>query len=132
MKPTLRTANPSDLRFVHSSWFTSHWRTHAHKRVERDVYSPEMDALIERLIGRSKVLVAYFEDVPDEVLGYSVVEYNVLHWCYVKGAYRRNGIGAGLVPEGLLYYSHATDSVGRLFATSVGLKFNPFRTQEHP
>lgn len=129
MTPTLRTATSSDLRFVHSSWHSSYWYQYAKGRIERAIYAREMDARINRLLLKSNTLVAYFEAVPDEVLGYSVVEGNALHWCYVKGAYRRNGIGSGLVPHGLSFYSHATDSVGKKFAVSVGLQFNPFRTE---
>lgn len=133
MTPTLRTATASDLRFIHSSWHTSYWKTHARKHMEREVYAPAMDAYIDRVLAkpRTQALVAFFADVPDEVLGYSIVTAPTLHWVYVKGVYRRNGIGAGLVPEGLLYYSHAADSVGRRFTNNVGLKFNPF-TVEHP
>lgn len=132
MTPTLRTATASDLRFIHSSWHTSYWKTHARKHLEREVYAPEMDAHIDRVLKDATVLVAFFEAVPDEILGYSIARGDTLHWVYVKGVYRRNGIGSGLVPaEGVAYYSHATDGAGKKFADNIGLKFNPFRS-EHP
>lgn len=121
-----RKATEADLRFVHSSFFTSYWKTHAKKRVERDVYKTYMDKYIDRLLVYADVLVAFTDEVPDEVLGYSIITGPTLHWCYVKGYARRQGIGSGLVTPLATYYSHDTDAVGRKFAQSVGLKFNPF------
>lgn len=132
MTPSIRQATESDLRFVHSSWHTSHWKTWAHKHVERSVYNEGQDRRIDRIIKRgATVLVAYFPEVPDEVLGWACVTGDTLYYAYVKGMYRGRGIGRGLLPEGLRWYTHATDANGRRFAEKVGLKFNPFKL-EHP
>jgi GNAT superfamily N-acetyltransferase len=133
VNPTIRIATQSDLRFIRSSWFDSYWHCYAKKKIEGVVYRSEMRLSIERLLKRSNVLVAFFDEVPDEVLGWSACEGQTCHYVYVKGDYRRQGLGKGLVPPQILYYSHATDAQGRLFANSVNMKFNPFRTQqEHP
>lgn len=132
MNPTIRLATEADLRFIRSSWFDSYWHCSAKKKVEGVVYRTEMRRNVERLLARSVVLVAFFSEVPDEVLGWSANEGSTCHYVYVKGDYRRRGIGKGLVPPEVVYYSHATDAHGRLFANDVKLKFNPFKTQEHP
>lgn len=75
------------------------------------------------------VLVAYFEDVPDEILGWSCFRGDTLFYVYVKGSYRRNGIAKGLVPSEVKYYTHATDTVGGLFMKSLGIEYNPYRLE---
>lgn len=127
MTPSLRTATDADLRFVHSSFHTAHWKNHARKHTLKEVYDAGMDKRIDRLVFRSKVLVAFFPEVPDEVLGWSCVEGDALHYVYVKAVYRRRGIGTGLVPAAAAkWYTHPTDREGRVFAESLSLKFNPF------
>lgn len=131
MQPTIRLATEADLRFIRSSWFDSYWNSSAKKKIEGVVYRTEMRASIERLLKRSRVIVAYFSEVPDEVLGWCAFEFDTCHYVYVKGDYRRQGIGKGLVPPSIVYYSHATDASGKKFTDSVNMKFNPFKV-EHP
>ena len=129
MTPKIRTATESDLRFVHSSWHTNHWRTWAHKYVEREVYKSSQDRHIDLLMARSVVTVAFFPEVPDEVLGWACVEPypEVLHYVYVKGTYRRMGIARGLVEGRARCYTQYTDAAGRKFAEKVGITFNPYK-----
>ena len=126
--PTLRRATAADLRFVHSSWHTSFWNVWAKKYMERSVYSKEMDRWIDATLPFTIALVAYFPEVPDEVLGWAcfVEKREALYYCYVKSTYRRMGIGRGLVEGRAKFYTQYTDSHGRKFAQAVGLQFNPF------
>lgn len=128
--PSLRQATRNDLRFVHSSWHTSFWNTWAKKHVERSVYSKEMDQYIDTTLPFLTTLVAYFPEVPDEVLGWACIsekeEREHVLYCYVKSTYRRMGIGRGLVEGRAKFYTQYTDSHGRKFAQAVGLQFNPF------
>jgi hypothetical protein len=124
--PSIRQATDEDTRFVHSSWHVSFWKTHARKHTLKEIYDGGMDRRIDRLVFRSRVLVAFFPQVPDEVLGWSCVEGEALHYVYVKASYRNSGIGRGLVPSFVKWYTHPTDREGRVFAEKLSLKFNPF------
>jgi hypothetical protein len=126
--PAIRIATDSDLRFVRSSWHSNHWKTWACKRIPWESYWPGQDRRIERLLKQSTVLVAYFEDVPDEVLGWACFEGDTLHYVYVKAAYRRAGIAAGLTASlsDKPHHSHPTNEVGRAFMSSIGAQFNPY------
>lgn len=126
--PLLREATKADLRFVHSSWHTSFWNTWAKKHVPLAVYSERMDLWIDTQLYNSTVFVAYFPEVPDEVLGWACMREHLksLEYCYVKSTYRRMGIGRGLVEGRAKFYTQYTDSHGRQFARAVGLQFNPF------
>lgn len=124
--PLLREATHDDLRFVHASWFDSWWKLRARKNIEFEIYKKEMNPRIDRLIERSRVLVAFFPEVPDEILGWSCIERDALHFCVVKHEYRRSGIGRGLVFGNASYYTHMTDDVGQRFARKMSLKYNVF------
>lgn len=131
MTPTIREAKAEDIRLIHSSWHTSYWANHAKKRIDREVYKSFQDSRINYLLTFCPVLVAYFEEVPDEILGWACYSRDTLHYIYVRGSYRRRGIGSGLVPSGLKYYTHATDTVGGKFMAHHNLVFNPYRLEPH-
>ena len=126
----LETRSPTegDLRFIHSSWHTSYWKTCMRKKMERSVYAPTMDAYIDFALDNhlNTVLVVFSPEVPDEVLGWICARSDLLYWLYVKGYARRKGIASGLVNYlDLKFYALDSDASGRKFAESVGLKFNP-------
>lgn len=128
--PSLRRATPEDLHFVHSSWHSSYWSAWAHKHIDRDVYHEHQDARISLALARSEVYVAYFEAAPTEVLGWVAFEpyRGVLHYAYVKGPYRRHGIGTGLVAGlKLRWHTHNTNERGKLFLRKLGIRFNPYK-----
>ena len=129
MTPSIRRATDADTRFVHSSWHTAYWKTSAHKHLTREVYDPGQDRRIDRLLFESHVLVAFFPEVPDEILGWVCMKKDVLHYAYVKSVYRRRGIATGLVAGLATCYTHATDRVGEAFAASLNMQFNPYKLE---
>ena len=127
--PTIRHATKDDLRFVHSSWHTNFWKVWANKHVLREHYNEGMDRRIERLLSRSVVLVAFFPEVPDEVLGWACMDGDTLHYVYVKAAYRRAGIGSGLTQGLVKWYTHSTNEAGRAFMARINAQYNPFKME---
>lgn len=129
MTPLIRPANTADQHFIHSSWHTAYWKTSARKYLTRENYDAGQDKRIDRLLYMSHTLVAYFPEVPDEILGWCCMKDDVLHYVYVKAAYRRRGIATGLVAGRASCYTHATDRVGEAFAKSIGASLNPYRLE---
>jgi len=130
MNVLTRVATPDDLRFVHSSWHTSHWKSWAHKHIEREEYAPGQDRRIAILLARAETVVAYFPEAPTEILGWVCAEpyRSVLHYVYVKGVYRERGIARGLVePMKPRWYTHYVDARGRTFAAAMKIQFNPYK-----
>lgn len=115
---------PSDERFVYASWFESFLKANRLHDIPFEVYKVGMQARIERLIKRSEVRVACATAVPDEILGYAVVENGALHWLYVKSVYRRQGIARTLA-WGTLCYTHKPSSDGQKFARALNLQYQP-------
>lgn len=130
MTPAIRDATPSDLRFVHSSWFSSLWSAWARGRINRKVYEWGQAARITRLLTASNVTVAFFPEVPDEVLGWACVQGDALHYVYVKGTYRKMGIARGLVEGRVKCYTQRVEAKeGRALVSALGLEFNPYRIE---
>ena len=131
MKPLLRNATQGDMRFVHSSWFSSLWSAWARGRIGRKVYEWGQAARIQRLLASSSVLVAYFPEVPDEVLGWACVQGDALHYVYVKGTYRRMGIGRGLVEGRARCYTQRVEAKeGRALMSVLDLEYNPYKLEQ--
>lgn len=120
------------MPFIHSSWHTAFWKTSARKYLTRKAYDEGQDRRIDRLILSSYVIVAFFPEVPDEILGWACLKGDTLHYVYVKAAYRRKGIATGLAAGQILHYTHATDRVGEAFAASIGATLNPYRLEMSP
>jgi hypothetical protein len=92
--PTLRPAVPDDLGFIFSTWL-KHYKQHSHltRDVTNKVFFVRYHRIIERLLARSLTVVAHPDGKPSVILGYSVMEPPIIHWVYVKGPWRRFGIG---------------------------------------
>ena len=131
MTPSIRRATPDDIIFVRASWHTNFWKLSARKHVTKNVYDPGQEKRINRLLFESHVLVAFFPEVPEEILGWVCMRQEVLHYAYVKSTYRRRGIASGLVAGQASCYTHATDRGGAQFAASINAQYNPYRL-EHP
>lgn len=121
----VRRAILDDMRFVAASWFESYWKSTAIQEMSFGTYKPGQDALINRLIDRSEIFVAHAAGVPDEILGYAVIEGDVLHYTYVKSVYRRHGIARGLVRSRAKRYTHRT-RLGEKIAKALNLGYDPY------
>lgn len=129
---SLRVMNEDDRRFVASSWFESYWKNHGrHLGVTFDIYKPNMDERINRLLDRSHTLVVYASHIPDEILGYVVFDHEreAIHWCYVKSAYRKEGIATALCKGRASWYTHATGDAGTRLARKLGFEFHPYLSE---
>lgn len=69
--------------------------------------------------------MACLEDEPDVVLGYVVASPGVVHWIFVKKAWRELGIARKLFPQEITRVSHLT-KVGEILMKKYDLYFDPF------
>lgn len=135
----IRDIDPDDVPFVYSSWLQSyrHGSKQAQK-IRKSVYFAFQHKLIERILLRgAAVKVATPEDDTTTILGYVVAEHPeglaVLHYLYVKEAFRSLGIAKKLLasarPEATpAVFTHSTVA-GDVFARRIpGLSFNPYLT----
>lgn len=75
----------------------------------------------------TEVRLAVLEEDRDIVLGFSVIERNVLHYVHVPKAYRRQHIATMLVPDGIQWITHLTKIGMRIWSWKLpSARFNPF------
>lgn len=120
----VRVATPRDVPFVTSSWLKSFRKTAP--RMDPRVYTYWHHRVLEALIPQSLGLVACDETDPDRIYGFGFAARDasmlVVHYIYVRGGYRGQGIGSAIVREWLdryrptsVVWTHETDA-GRDFA----------------
>lgn len=99
-----RNATVDDLRFVRASWFESYLKARRYEHEDFDIFRVGMNARMDKVLAFATVTVAYPENVPDEIVGYAVHDFEHLHYVYVKADYRRRGAGTMLLSFGPSVY----------------------------
>jgi hypothetical protein len=131
----VRQATRDDLRFVCASWFESFWKASLRQTgMEYADYQRGQDALIQRLLERSRTYVLASATVQDEIVGYCVVEGDApesatAHYVYIKSAYRKFGAAKTLLRGKCAKFSHMTRAGNRV-ARSLGLQYDPYTLLE--
>ena len=90
--------------------------------------------LTEILSGEyTKVVIATMQDDQDMILGYSIINHDVLHFAYVKDAYRKQGIASMMVkicPFNQIYESNLTKLGRTIMASKAAVHVEDFKITE--
>lgn len=122
---TIRVAEQSDEPLIFATWlkglrYANDW----FEQIDQQIYYREYHKVIELILQRSRTLIACLKDDEDVILGYSVTEPKVLHWVFVKPAWRGIGLLHDLVASDVEFITHITKTGLKLKPGHV--KFNPF------
>jgi hypothetical protein len=122
----VRPMVPGDISFVMNSWLRR-YRDSIHPRLVTDrVYYEFQQGVIQRILATEglKVVVAVDPEDTNHIYGYCVGEaltddWMMLHWVYVKGAFRRFSMARDLLnsvvnTSSKIQYSHRTKLVDYL------------------
>ena len=90
----IRPMRPADESFIRATWLRGYRDT---AKGSGEWYYAAQGALIGELLRRHPARVAHYPGDLDQVLGYLVADGPVVHWLYVKGPFRRLGIGRTLL-----------------------------------
>lgn len=131
----IRSATESDVAFVFNSWLKSYRNSNSCKSISNPVYFDFQHKVIEKLLARCVVLVVCEATDPSQIYGYIVYEsvegIPILHYAYVKHAFRGMGICSMLFAEAQLnkdtggFYTHETPSAMKLLVKSKFV-YNPY------
>ncbi len=112
-------ANYTHNNLIKDSWLKSFYYTSKFcENLDWEVYFPNQSELIDRLLKKSKIIIAESLDNPDVVVGYIVYEGDIVHYVYVKHVFKRFGIAKELYTHtGLrnFRYTHRTSDCNWLF-----------------
>lgn len=123
---TIRPGALTDEPMIFSAWLHSLRHENALFRlIEQEAYFRHYHEIIRRILDRPQtiVLIACLREDEDVNLGFSVLEPNILHWVFVKPAWRGIGLMHDLVPNEIKYITHFT---------RMGLKIKPKHVEYNP
>lgn len=134
----LRPATSEDMPFFYSATLQSHfYSSPSCSNVLPSIYYPEHKKTLQRLLERPSIFltIACLKDDPQVILGFMLSEAreNVLHYMYVKRAFRRFGVARELMKAlGIelrrANVSHWTDDMADIQRTKryPELTYNPY------
>ncbi len=102
------------------------------REIPKAIFMANYHSILEKIIDSPKVqvIIACLKEDPEVILGYSILsQYKnspVLHWVFVKSAWRDIGIAKSLVPNNTKFVTHLTKSGLSILRKNLGVEFNPF------
>lgn len=126
-----RSPQTNDINFIYSSWLKGlRYGNDWFEFISKEAYYTFYHRIIELILQRptTTITIACLKDDPDVILGYSVQEGSVLHWVFVKPAWRKIGLATDLVKP-FKSVSHITAVAKSILITKFPhIEFNPFIT----
>lgn len=115
-----------DLDFIYSTWLKGQYYGHPFfRQMNKHSYFKNYQKVVEKLLGRSEIRVACLKESAQTIIGYAAIEPRVLHWVFVKDAWRKFKIARALIPSDIEYVTHIT-KLG-LILMPKDWSFDPFR-----
>lgn len=125
----IRDYKKEDHAFIMSTFLRGlYYGNEFFKIMPKNLFMAYYKLIGEALISKSQVKVACLKDDKDVILGYSILsqDFNVVHWVFIKSAFRKQGISKSLLPTRPMQFSHFT-TMGLEYAKRFeNFVFNPF------
>lgn len=132
MEFLIRGARDEDYRFVRATWMRGQYGgSKYHRHLEPSAYHKmQLKKVNETLLNPLNSLrIACDASDRDLILGYAVVGWQgdnaVIHWVYIKSAFRRIGIATKLVEDLKTNIVTNITDLGNLIRKNKGFKFSP-------
>lgn len=98
--------------------------------IPHDIFMAYYRKIVTAILASPQVniKVACLKDAPDVIIGYSILslDYQTIHFVYVKKSWREGGVGRSLVPQRPTTITHLTDLGRKLMTKFDSVIFNPF------
>ena len=127
----IRDYRDDDLDFVRSTFLKGlyhgdSWFSLIPRSIFMKNYFPVINAMIKS--PNNQIKIACLKDSDDVILGFSMMSKNfeILHWVFVKAAWRKQGIGRSLLPALPKTVSHLNKLGLILYKKFPDCIFNPF------
>lgn len=85
--------------FLRGLYYGDSWFSLVPKDIFMSNYKPIAEALVNP--ERTEIKIACLKEDRSVILGYSILskDYQTVHWCFVKSAWRKRGIAKSLLPK---------------------------------
>ncbi len=128
---TLRPYQATDKPFIFATMLKGlYYGCSFYNKIDQAAFFQGYSEVLKHLLYKPgiSIVISCLEDDPDVIVGYAIYEHNksVLHYCFVKAAFRSNGIARSMLKDiNINTCTHMTD-----MAQSIKVKrdwsFNPF------
>ena len=129
----IREAIGSDLPFIFDTFLKSYkMNSVIGKACRNGVFFDNYRLILDQILDESSILVACHKDEPTVIFGYIIHDKSILHYIFIKEAFRNLGLAKALYMEGLktadpmfgyLYTTHKTFMGDKV---NHNVTFNPF------
>lgn len=133
-----RQAMPDDIPFIYSSFSKSMKNDSSLGRSCRaKIFFREFTQTIDKILLRSKTLIACYSSDPKVIIGYLIYEPNIAHYVLIKEPFRKCGIAKRLIGQAFgdlkeFSYTHRTHHIKPIVEKYPDLNFNPFLLNKEP
>lgn len=118
---------------IYATWLRSYQSSSlATKHIGRDDFFAGHHLVLDRIFAREPIVrLAVMPESPEVVFGWSVTEPGLVHYVYVKPAFRRHGIAKALLDhvKQPFTYTHHTYILRDLHKHVAGSSYNPYAIQ---
>jgi hypothetical protein len=126
---TFREARTEDHAFILSTWLRGlYYGGPFFREIEKSSFFKHYQLIVKGILARSQIQIACLKEDHDVILGYAVTQEKntdvILHWVFVKSAWRRVGLARDLIPNTVSAVTHLTQ-VGKSLKPEKW-KFDPF------
>lgn len=115
---------------IYATWLRSYQANSlAAKHISRDDFFAGHHLVLDRIFAREPIVrLAVMPESPEVVFGWSVTEPGMVHYVYVKPAFRRHGIARALLDhiKAPFIYTHHTYILRDLHKHVAGSAYNPY------
>lgn len=132
----LRMSNTNDEPFIFNSWMKSFQSSPFANGLAPELYFKFQHKLIEEVFGCHMIKVAHHADDPNQIFGYIAYEYSepqtvVIHYCFVKQAFRKMGIAKQLWTAVVgeltsIYHTHQNENTKPAALRKLRTTYNPY------
>lgn len=129
MEIAIRNITEADVPFIYSTWLKGlRYGNETFKQMEADVFFKNYEPILDAHFKRSgfRCIVACLKDEPDVILGWAAVQYTILHFSFVKKAWRAQGIMNRMLQHSEIRSCSHLTKAGNAIRVKKGWEFNPF------
>lgn len=138
----LREMISGDEAFIYNSWLKSYLDSirelKIFKGLKNEVYYEGQHKKIEDLFHRCNTVIACSQEDKDQIYGWACYEETaqdtIIHFIYVKGPFRRMGIGTYLYTqitnEKPVWYTHESMFISAVAKKFGKITFNPYLSEK--
>lgn len=123
----IRDFNKDDSSFLFATWLQGlYYGNYYLREIDKDTFFKCYHAIIESILQQKDTFIAVscLKEDEDVILGYAVCQPEILHWVFIKDAWRKLGLAKDLIPKDIKFVTHLTEVGANIKPREW--KFNPF------